>query len=430
MQISQRKFSPVCIDKIVSLDASVKSGKNAKKLLQKAAEISVSESVIRDLSTMVGLELQSELVEQAEQHSKGTLKPEKPEAPNVVSVAPDGGRIFTRESNRGRGVHNSGWKETKQACLLTLSSEEREQDPHPELPSCFTNQKHVEKVVREVHSASVGGPGHNEEDCGKSGVSGAGKLSVDDLSLLAPEEDDQPQEPKRPKSDKPEWRPKKLMRTGIATMASSDDFGPLLAGEAQRRGFYDARRRAFLGDGLGWNWSIHKKHFEDFVPILDFIHPVGYIYKAAQAMAPNNYWETYIDMLTKCWQGNVVEVIETLNQWLAAQTNPEAEDEKSPYRIISTCATYLSNNQSRMNYPEYRRRGLPCSTSSVESLIKEVNFRTKGTEKSWDRDEGAGAILTVRNAALRDDDKLSDWILNRPGSPSYRPQKRPAATAI
>ena len=56
----------------------------------------------------------------------------------------------------------------------------------------------------------------------------------------------------------------------------------------------------------------------------------------------------------------------------------------------------------------------------VESLIKEMNFRVKGTEKFWNRPDGAEAIVQIRAASLGDDDRLSQWILNRPGSYFYR----------
>ena len=46
------------------------------------------------------------------------------------------------------------------------------------------------------------------------------------------------------------------------------------------------------------------------------------------------------------------------------------------------------------------------SSSMVESLIKEVNYRVKGTEKFWDNPEGAEAILQVRAAQLSDDERL------------------------
>jgi hypothetical protein len=53
----------------------------------------------------------------------------------------------------------------------------------------------------------------------------------------------------------------------------------------------------------------------------------------------------------------------------------------------------------------------------------------KGTEKFWNRPDGAEAILQVRAAVLDDNDRLTDWILNRPGSPHHRPSTPLAAAA-
>jgi hypothetical protein len=36
-----------------------------------------------------------------------------------------------------------------------------------------------------------------------------------------------------------------------------------------------------------------------------------------------------------------------------------------------------------MNDPEYRRLGLPISRAPVESVIKQLNRRVKGSEKFW-----------------------------------------------
>jgi hypothetical protein len=75
-----------------------------------------------------------------------------------------------------------------------------------------------------------------------------------------------------------------------------------------------------------------------------------------------------------------------------------------------------------MNYPEYRRQGLPVTSSLVESLIKEFNLRVKGTEKFWNRPEHVESILQVRAALLSDDDRLSKHLRRRPGSPYTRPR--------
>ena len=63
---------------------------------------------------------------------------------------------------------------------------------------------------------------------------------------------------------------------------------------------------------------------------------------------------------------------------------PEAA-ETDPRVIMASTLTYLRNQQSRMNYPAYRRLGLPITSSPIESTVKQINYRVKGTEKFWTR---------------------------------------------
>ena len=61
----------------------------------------------------------------------------------------------------------------------------------------------------------------------------------------------------------------------------------------------------------------------------------------------------------------------------------------------------------------------------MESLVKEVNYRVKGTEMFWNDPEGAEAIMQVRAAALCDDERLDKHLRTRPGSPfTRRPKAR------
>ena len=192
------------------------------------------------------------------------------------------------------------------------------------------------------------------------------------------------------------------MRTCVSSMACSDQFGPLVAGEVQHRGFYQAVRRAFLGDGQAWNWTLQQKYFPDFVPIADFVHPLGYLYEAAQVVAPEDHWAFYLHAATRCWQGRVGDVLRELREWQVA--HPTTADSKlsddDPRAIVQATITYLEHNQTRMDYGAYRCQGLPVSSSMIESLIKEINYRVKGTEKFWNRPDGAEHILQVRAAAL------------------------------
>jgi len=409
--LDQRKHSPAVVDKIVSANAEHKSAAKAQKMLWKLAEINVSVPLIMDLTAVIGQELREHLQQQAQAHADEALPPQYAEAPSLAIVSMDGGRIMTR-AEAGRGVHDQAWKETKNSCLMTMSSTPSEHDPHPEFPRCFADRGYVEQLVREMHSTATGAPHKDAETPG-----------IADASEEAPPPRGAPRQPDRsPARATPDWRPQRLVRTCVSSMVCSDEFGPLVAGEAQRRRFYQAGRRAFLGDGQAWNWTLHETHFAGFVPITDFVHPLGYVFDAAKILAADDPWPLYLRATTDCWQGRVADFLRDLRAWQAE--HPTGPDEKladeEPRSVVQRTVTYLEHNQKRMDYPTYRRQGLPVSTSMMESLIKELNYRVKGTEKFWNRPEGAEQILQVRAAALSDDDQLSQWILSRPGSPFYR----------
>ncbi len=414
MGLSQRTYSPAVLDKIVSANAEHKSTYKAQKMLGKLAELSISVPEILELSSMIGQELRQHQEEQAAAHAAQSLAPQYADAPSLAVVSTDGGRIMTRAEGE-RGVHDRAWKETKNACLLTMSSTPSEQDPHPELPTCFKDRVYVEQLVREIHSTATRGPQNSGEIPAISGETEVASSSACESPATQP----------LTKESRNEWRPKRLVRTCVSSMVSSDEFGPLVAGEAQRRGFYQAQRGAFLGDGQAWNWTLHATHFRKFVAIADYVHPLGYVYDVAKVLAPEDPWPLHLRASTACWQGRVSDFLNELRTWQVAHPMPPDQKlpDDDPRSIVQTTVTYLENNQSRMDYPEYRRQGLPVSSSMVESF-KEMNFRVKGTEKFWNRPEGAENILQVRAAALCDDDRLSQWIINRPGSYFYRSSTR------
>ena len=103
-----------------------------------------------------------------------------------------------------------------------------------------------------------------------------------------------------------------------------------------------------------------------------------------------------------------MEAMDELKRWLAPHGLDDTAklDENDPRKPIVDAARYLRNNRGRMDYPHYRRLGLPVTSALMESLVKEVNYRVKGTEMFWNDPEGAEAILQVRAATLCDDNRL------------------------
>ena len=76
-----------------------------------------------------------------------------------------------------------------------------------------------------------------------------------------------------------------------------------------------------------------------------------------------------------CWRREAEQVIDKLNH-LQERLGPTPDDatETDPRKLLTKTITYLPNNQSRMDYPEYRRQGLQVTTAWMESLVKEINY--------------------------------------------------------
>lgn len=410
LKIDQRAYSPTVIDQIVFAGGGCESGEKAACALLKLARLKISATEVLRITQQIGDELLAQREHDADLQRRRELKSTNEQPVEIACVQVDGGRMRTRAAQQGRGVHEHAWKETKVAALWKLTGPTFDRDPHPEPPRCFLDPKHVPKMVREIKTQRSE-THERPENTEKTGP----KPLTDPPST----------HPTQTRDHEREWPPKRIFRTCVATLKDVYGFGPLVAAEAQRRGFYDAARHVFLGDGDHKNWIVHKLHFPDFVAITDFVHPVTYLYDAAGAVTSSwaAHWEQYTSWMTACWQGRVGTVTAELRDWQTRLGRPEkTTPDNDPRAIIAKTLTYLENNSPRMNYPQYRREGLPITSCLVESLIKELNHRVKGTEQFWNRPtatEGE-SILQVTASLLSDGDPLTKHILARPGSLYYR----------
>ena len=412
LKIDGHGYSPAVLDKIVTAGGELKSFHRASKMVRKLAECDISAMHVARLTHQIGEELVEERDRIAEQHRYRQLKPDVQQTPvEIGCVEVDGGRVMTRAVGT-RGVHDRQWKESKVACLWRMTGVTYASDPHPDLPPSLADSERVPKLVRELKGSAQG-----PEKQAESLEAVPGEKQSTDLSST---------------TDTTErWQPKRIFRTCVATLRDVYGFGPLVAAEAQRRGFYAAGRRVFIGDGQPCNWTVHRLHFPSFTPVTDFMHVVGYVYNAAGAVT-NSWaarWEQYLMWATACWQGRVDEVLTEMREWaVRLGTVPADASDDDPRKVLASAITYLEHNRERMNYADYRQQGLPVTSSLVESLIKEFNIRVKGTEKFWNRPtalEGE-SIVQVTASLLSDGDPLTKHILSRPGSPYYRRTTQPA----
>jgi len=136
-----------------------------------------------------------------------------------------------------------------------------------------------------------------------------------------------------------------------------------------------------------WIWTVFDKHFRPFkfLAVLDIIHAVTSLYAAAMADRTEAEGSpVYRQWVSWLWSGEVSQVIAALAKRQVEVGLPTDDDgPTSARRIVSGALTYLQNQQLRMNYPLSRKLGLPITSSHMESAIKELNYRMKGTEKFW-----------------------------------------------
>lgn len=368
----------------------------------------ISTQHVRTLAGQVG----AELVGQRD-HKAGLNRNKVPvrvaATPEVVAVEVDGGRLRTRAADAGPGVHQAQNKEDKIACLVSLKSKVCTHDPQPEPPPSFLLPRRVERLVRQMAGQASNG------DADEAAEQTPEKQAAELAAPCAPEDES--------------WAPRKRLRTCVASMANSQAFGRMVAVEAKERDFYRAPRKAFVADGAAYNWKLQERHFSGFTPIADFLHVLCYVYRAACAVAADEVkrWDQYVAWLRACWQGRVAEVIEQLQDWQGRIGQPPAGEElpaSDPRQAVADALSYFGHNEPRMKYPEYRRAGLPVTSSLVESLVGEVNARVKSKQKYWNRGEGAEAILQLRAAVLSEDGRLDRYLAERPGSPYRRRQKQ------
>jgi len=397
LAIDGRSYSPRVLEKAMFSVAHNPAYDLAAENLQKVGDIQITGRHLRNLTVHIGGELEQARDQRTEKYMGQSLprvatEPATPIA--LACVSADGGRMQTRLDGGPNGVQQPHWRETKNALFLRMTGVEFEADPHPELPACFADRRYMKKLL--------------------SGVAEEDQTQAEDAAQAE-------------KSDLRSWRPERVYRTCLSSLRDSDAFGRMMQAEADGRGFFKAQKQAFVSDGLPYNWTIQKRHFPTFVPILDFPHAIERVYEAARAATDDAdaAWSCYVRWARACWQGRVQDVLDELRAWQQQRGEPpqpceEKREENDPRKTVAQTIVYLTNNQSKMDYPRYRREGLPITSAHMESLVKEINYRVKGTEKFWNDGPAAEAILQLRAAALCDDDRLSGHLRTRPGNP-FRP---------
>jgi hypothetical protein len=395
--------------KVVHAGTSAVSFAAAAQDLKHLADLCISDERVRRACQRIGTERiehhqrMQEAFEKKPLPQQSHAKPDGVEAPEIACVMCDGGRYQLLDRglppqcgpSARKGDH---WKESRIGLLLHMSGPSHTCDPQPALPPELRYQAIADKLSEIGHTGRAGdlsqenaAAEHLDAECG--------------VGLVGPDLEH---------------------RRVVASRTNWEEFGPLLESQAWYRGFAAAQRKAFVSDGSAAIEKLHGRHFSHYTSILDILHALSYSLAAARAVSKDESAarDTYNSWAAKIWAGDVVGVIDELTAW-KTKLGPPPENSRSddPRATVRASLVFYENHVVRMDYPSYRRAGLPLTSSLMESTVKQVSRRVKGTEKFWSS-LGGETILRLRGEALSDDQPLRQHLQHRArsadGTRTYR----------
>ena len=387
--------SPRVLAKVVYAGATA-SFPQAEQDLLNLADLAIRSERVRRACHGVGNERIAE--HQADQAAFRALplpqqiggQPDEVDAPDIACVMADGGRY--QQLDRGPSQPSPGvpsqpsarkgehWKESRIGILLSMTGDSQEVDPQPQLPPELRYDAMAETLA----------------EIGKTGAKLDSEADDPDEDVLTRAEGDGL------------VGPKLEQREVVASRMNWDEFGSLLASRAWQHGFAAAARKVFVSDGSAAIEKLQQRHFSHYTSVLDLLHALSYSLAAARAISANETAARakYDAWAALIWQGRVEDVISELIAY-GAKLGPPPPGAKSddPRQVVRASRVYYENHETRMNYPEYRRQGFPLTSSLMESTVKQVGRRVKGSEKYWSS-HGGEAMLRLRGEYLSDSNPM------------------------
>jgi len=405
--------SPRVLAKMVYSGATAVSFAKASRDLEHLADLAISEERVRRACGRVGGDLinQQQRLQEAFQSKplpeQSYGKPADVEPPEIACVMSDGGRYQLLDRSvvsPGRRSARKGkhWKESRIGLLVSMSGERHESDPQPTLPPSLRYTAMADKL----------------SEIGKTGA-----------KLDSPEAAAEAEETSSAASDGLPG-PTLTHRDVVASRQSWEAFGSLLAGQAWYRGFAATTRKVFVSDGSAPIEKLQQMYFSHYTSVLDILHALSYGLAAARAVSNDeaSAERKYDSWAAMIWEGRVDLVINELFAYGRKFGTPPDACDDDPREIIRRSRVYYENHAGRMDYPRYRREGFPLTSSLMESMVKQVSRRVKGTEKYWSS-RGGEAILRLCGECLSDDEPMRAYWAQRsrhaPGIRAYRPKGDP-----
>lgn len=213
--------------------------------------------------------------------------------------------------------------------------------------------------------------------------------------------------PRRERPGQDYTGPPPIVQTHVATMHDWETMGDYLSQEAAQRGYEQARQKILIGDAAQGIQSLWQRCFGDAEFIIDWAHAAEHLHACSVAAFADTRkaQEWYERNEQALWEGRIGRVIRALQKLSRRLGKPRKNSpENDPRRTASRNIRYFRDHQAHMDYPRYRRNGWPIGSGVVESTVKRLGLRVKGSEKQWSI-PGVEAILTLMTTMICEDNR-------------------------
>jgi hypothetical protein len=214
--------------------------------------------------------------------------------------------------------------------------------------------------------------------------------------------------------------PTELVKTYVATTGGIEEFGRDLRTEAERRGIEAAKDVVLVSDnGHGIPAMLEREFPSQYTTnrVTDFYHTAERLSDCTKTICGEGGHNApararmYFKIRGLLWDGKVDAIIDGLTpkaEALAPRPKTLTELDSQPdAKELWTHVMYLEKYEDTMDYPEYRRKGWPIGSGSVESACGQFGDRVKHARMRWTR-KGADALHVVKAAILSGDGRWEE----------------------
>jgi hypothetical protein len=239
----------------------------------------------------------------------------------------------------------------------------------------------------------TGTPVRKEETEGRTGKQEDGSAKTREVKLIAVWTANRIDDDGRPTRDDGSITYSAAIETAAngSNLKELSPFASRADRESQRRRFQQAKVRVVMGDGAPWIWGMADELFYGATQIVDIFHAREHLFGLGKALFGASSEEAV------AWSSARKEELEAgrFDELLAAVKERAATNDEARKAL-----DYFTINRARMDYPEFRRRGLMIGSGNVEAGCKTVvGVRLKRAGMHWSV-QGANAIIALRCSRL------------------------------